>query len=249
MDVLTKIREEAWNASVGNSVRRSPLVFSPYPPGGLSYERDYSVMPPTSEMDPSYTYYLCFAQGRFDNYAAVMLRERGGVREMFFPRDEYYFSRLCLLAQAYGRERVYRDCQRLYAMTSDAVSLDVLQELRRISLEYGEDGPLAYDMLLHVYYGMVAEEHYQRVYDGVPEPKRTRMGKLMKMHALHRMLVEMDTVEAASSECVDMSPDLIMEQALEMGLGRHVTWTPYSTMYDDPARLPVVRAGSKKGVY
>ena len=248
MDSLMKIKEAAWAERVLASVERSHLSFAPYPANGLLYERDYSFLMPTSEMDSSYDYCLCFAQGRYDNFAAVVVRHRNGVREVAWPRDEHYFSRLCLLAVEHGRGRVYRDCQRLYAMATDTLSADVLSELRRIAGEYGDDCALMYDVMAHIYYGMVAEEHYQRVYDGVPEPRRTQVGKLMKMHALHRMLVDLDGVEAAASECVGMDPSLIAEQAGDMGIGRHVSWAPYSTMYDDPSRLPVVRVGDKKGV-
>ena len=102
--------------------------------------------------------------------------------------------------------------------------------------------------MMHLYYGMIAEEHYQRRWQGFPTPQRTRMGKLMKMHALHRILVEGHDVDTASCECVNMNPDRVLEQAASMGLTRTVTWHPYSTPYDDPDTLPELARGTKKEV-
>lgn len=247
MDSFERLREEQWAHDAKAAALRTSLVFRPI--GQLLLERDCGEMKQTSET-LGLRHYIAFARGRFDNFAAPVIRcdADGNPSQVAYARDEYYFSRLCLLAIVHGRERVYRDCQRVYAMATDAISPEVYFELDRMSREYEDDEGVFFNTMLHVYYGMVAEEHYQRRWEGVPQVQRTQVGKLMKMHAIHRMLVEGDPVGAAATECVSMSPDRILAQAAEMGLTRTVTWVPYATPYDDPNTLPEVPSGLKKGV-
>lgn len=249
MDAMARLREEQWAADARASALSTHLAFHPIGRGGLLLERDRADMKQTSETG-GLRHYIAFARGRFDNFAAPVVRcdEQGTPRDVAYARDEYYFSRLCLLATVYGRGRMYRECQRVYAMATDAVSPEVYAELDRMSREYGDDEGLFFNMMLHVYYGMVAEEHYQRRWQGSGGTSRTRVGKLMKMHALHRMLVEGDAVTDAAKECVSMNPSRILAQASGMGLTRTVTWVPYATPYDDPSTLPEVALGDKKGV-
>lgn len=246
MDSLKRLREKGWADMVENAVRNSPLRFRPW--HQMMYERDRTFLKRTSEMFEG-QHFIEFAQGAYDNFAAPVVRMNpDGSTDVAFATDEYYFSRLALLSLTYGRERIYRECERLYAMTTDTLSNEVLVELDRASREYGEDEGVFFNMMLHVYYGMVAEEHYQRMWSGAASSSRTGIGKMMKMHALHRIFVECDDIDSAATECVSMAVDVIRSQAEQMGIVRDVTWVPYRTMYDDPGLIPVVERGSKKGV-
>lgn len=243
--LLESLRKERFEDMVKESVLNTSLTF--YPWRQMLHERDRITLKPSEDLINGCHHVIEFAQGRFDNFAAPLLRwnEDNSV-DVAYAKDEYYFSRLALLGIRYGMDVVYRDCEMLYAMTTDHISVEVIRELDFMSQKYGEDEGLAFQMFMHVYYGMVAEEHYQRLYpDG--STKRTKMGKLMKMHALHRLLVfNVDPMECAT-ECVNMPPQQVIDNASSMGLIRDVSWVPYSTPYDDPTLLPVVNYGVKKG--
>ena len=251
MDSIAELREEMahrqWAEGVKNAVLRHSLSFRPLT-SPLTMARDALWLKRTSETGDACDYIL-FARGSYDNFAApVVRRYPDGHEDIAFPKDRYYFSRLCLLALEHGREETYMQCRRLYAMTTDAVAPEVYALVEAESVRFGDDAGLLFNIMMHLCYGMIAEEHYRRRRQGFPTPQRTRMGKLMKMHALHRILVEGHDVDTASCECVNMNPDQVLEQAASMGLTRTVTWHPYSTPYDDPDTLPELVRGIKKEV-
>lgn len=251
MDSIEELREEMahrqWAEGVRSAVLRHSLSFRPLT-SPLMMARDAVWLKHTGETGDACDYIL-FARGSYDNFAApVVRRYPDGHEDIAFPTDQYYFSRLCLLALKYGREEMYMQCRRLYAMTTDAVAPEVYALIEAEASRFGDDAGLFFNIMMHLYYGMIAEEHYQRRWKGFPTPQRTRMGKLMKMHALHRILVEGHDVDTASCECVNMNPDQLLEQAAGMGLTRTVTWHPYSTTYDDPDTLPELVRGTKKEV-
>ena len=242
---LEQLRQEQFEHNVKRSVLDTSLTF--YSWKQMLHERDRIALKPSNALQKDCYHVIEFAQGRFDNFAAPIVRWNvDGTMEVAYAKDEYYFSRLALLGIKYGMCRVYRDCERLYVMTTDRLSVEVVKELDLMSQQYGDDEGLMFQLFMHLYYGMIAEEHYQRLYpDGTT--KKTKMGKLMKMHALHRLLVlNVDPMECAT-ECVNMPPQQVIDNATEMGLIRDVSWVPYSTPYDDPTLLPVVNYGAKKG--
>lgn len=192
--------------------------------------------------------WLEFCQGAYDNWCARLMRQdQDSKYYMAFPTDEYYFSRLGLLAIKYGCEKVYTDLRILYAMTTNVVSNDVVDVINLMAMQYGVDGDVVYNMFMHVYYGMIAEEHYSRTISPAVPAKRTKMGKLMKVYAIHRFLIEKHGVYDVASECVGVGPEQVIRQAQALGLSRDVTWTPYDSPYDEPDKQPIVEYGAKKG--
>lgn len=120
MDSIAELREEMgerqWAEGVKSAVLKHSLSFRPLT-SPLTMARDALWLKHTSETDDACDYIL-FARGSYDNFAApVVRRYPDGHEDIAFPKDQYYFSRLCLLALKYGREEMYMQCRRLYAMT------------------------------------------------------------------------------------------------------------------------------------
>lgn len=247
LDVLATERVRAWEAEIREAACKSSLLWRPYVQA--QYEREGRTMRTLSEMPQGSMVWIEFCQGAYDNWCARLMRQdQDSKYYMAFPTDEYYFSRLGLLAIKYGCEKVYTDLRILYAMTTNAVSNDVVDVINMMAMQYDVDEDVAYNMFMHVYYGMVAEEHYSRTISPAVPAKRTKMGKLMKVHAIHRFLIEKHDVYDVSRECVGMKPEQVISQAQAMGLSRDVTWTPYDSPYDEPDKQPIVEQGAKKRI-
>lgn len=245
VDVLATERMHAWEAEIREAAVKSSLLWRPYVPA--QFEREGRMMRTLFEMAKGSMVWIEFCQGAYDNWCARLMRQdQDSQHYMAFPTDEYYFSRLGLLAIKYGYKKVYTDLRILYAMTTNTVSNDVVDVINMMSMQYGVDADVAYNMFMHVYYGMIAEEHYSRTMSPSVPAKRTKMGKLMKIHAIHRFLIEKHDVYDVARECVGMKPEQVMSQAQAMGLSRDVTWTPYDSPYDAPDKQPIVAYGAKK---
>lgn len=246
-NVIEAEYERLWECEIREAFLKSSLSWKNYRP--LHYERDgrmLSALPDTPEKS---LVWIEFCQGAYDNWCACVIRKDDvSTFYMAFPTDEYYFSRLGLLAIRYGREKVYKDLRALYSMTTNKISDDVIAVIKMIASDYGIDENIAYNMFMHVYYGMIAEEHYSRTYGVGIIPKRTKVGKLMKMYAIHRFLIECRGVYDVATECVNMSPSKVLEQAAAMGLSRDITWQPYDSSYDEEIMQPIVSYGSKKQI-
>ena len=244
MDAVGRLMADAWKDSVRSEVMASGLSFLPW--DDRPYLRDMRALRHMAG-DDGLDRAIAFCQGRYDNWAAVVLQwsPEGNV-SMAYPKDEYYFSRLAAVALCHGDDRVFADIRTVYAMADNSVREECVREIGRLADAYGEDAGLMYNMMMHVYYGLVAEEHYQRVRpDGTVQ--RTAVGKMMKMHALYRLLVEHASVTDCASECVGMSPEVIAMQADNMGIVRTVPDGAYTSCYDDPSTMPVTRYGDRKG--
>lgn len=247
VDVLATERMRAWEAEIREAAVKSSLLWRPYVPA--QFEREGRMMRTLFDMPRGSMVWIEFCQGAYDNWCARLMRQdQDSKYYMAFPTDEYYFSRLGLLAIKYGHEKVYTDLRILYAMTTNVVSNDVVDVINMMSMQYGVDADVAYNMFMHVYYGMIAEEHYSRTISPAVPAKRTKLGKLMKIHAIHRFLIEKHDVYDVARECVGMKPEQVMSQAQAMGLSRDVTWTPYDSPYDEPDTQPIVERGAKKRI-
>lgn len=177
---------------------------------------------------------IAFMPGKSDNWAAVVLKwDENGDIWVAYPKDEYYFSRLGILSIKYGREKLYNHLDILYNISDDFVDSKVLQLIDILSKAYDRDEDEIYNLFLHIYYGMIAEEHYQRVYFN-GNVQKTKVGKLVKMVGLCGFLYDYKDVRFVCDETRGMNASGIYELASKYGLKREVTWNPYSTVYDDP---------------
>ena len=128
----------------------------------------------------------------------------------------------------FGADVVWQDIKSMFDHWTDEITRENLVEIDEISKRYGRYENEMYQLLLHIYFGAIAEEHYQRVYaDG--SIKRTKVGKLMKLYALHRLLLEGVDPLVCATETVNIAPQRLLAFCEARGLKREVTWKPYSS--------------------
>lgn len=135
-------------------------------------------------------------------------------------------------------KKLYNHLDILYNISEDFVDSKVLQLIDILSKAYDRDEDEIYNLFLHIYYGMIAEEHYQRVYSN-SNVQKTKVGKLIKMVGLCGFLYDYKDVRFVCDETRGMNVSGIYELANKYGLKRVVTWNPYSTSYDDPNDHPI----------
>lgn len=182
---------------------------------------------------------IAFLPGSKDNFAAVVLSWEEDVLKISYPKDAYYFSKLSLLSIKYDKNKLYNELKMLYNLTEDFLDRKVIQYIDYVSRDYGEDENNIYNLFLHIYYGMIAEEHFQRV-DEFGNVKRTQVGKLVKMIGLSGFLLDNKLVSEVCVETCGMSIRRINELANKYGITREITWEPYSSKYDDPNDSPII---------
>lgn len=194
--------------------------------------RLHALFKPTSAL-PEGTTELVFDQGRKDNWAAVVRTRTPDGRYLdTYATDAYYMSRIALLAARHGCDQVERDCLVIFHNTTDVPELSVLATSNTLSHAYSEDENLAYDLFLHIYFGMIAEEHFIVYRPELNLIITTRVGKSIKMLALDRILKQGIRIEAAVTECCGANPVSIRTQADAARIFRIPPKDPYKTPWD-----------------
>ena len=203
--------------------------------------RDITYGKPTAECPEGC--YFGFCRGSKDLWAAVVVQPTSeGRGRKAFATDRYYFSRLALIAAVTGkREDMFAEIKELYDLSTDMVDASIVSKIDDMSKRYGPFENILYNMMLHIYYGWIAEEHYQRRWSTSPDrSQKTRVGKLMKMVGVYSLLMDKMDVGYVCDRHKGKSVDTVMADASACGIERNVTWEPYSTEYDKLEYLPVV---------
>lgn len=142
---------------------------------------------------------IMFSTGKFDAYCAWTRYDSPDGRVFYSkPLDTYYFEIARQLGQRYGNRYIYDTIKRMYDMVvirptdeerSSPVEQSVLCNIYQTALTFGQDSGWVQNMLLHLYYGMVAEENKINV----------RLGKSIKLLGIHDILINgMDVATAAN---------------------------------------------------
>ena len=130
--------------------------------------------------------YLEYDRGSFDDWC-VYLTKTDGTRKP--PRDTDYFQQLKELSNTYGKNRVYEDYVKVYELTGKSVEDNVLNEISKISNNYGEDS-LEVDIIFSILYmAMIAEEN----------KAFTRLGKRIKRLGIYKLLIENNSVQQSAN--------------------------------------------------
>ena len=130
--------------------------------------------------------YLEYDRGSFDDWC-VYLTKTDGTRKP--PRDTDYFQQLKELSNTYGSDQVYKDYVKVYELTGKSVEDNVLNEISKISNNYGEDS-LEVDIIFSILYmAMIAEEN----------KAFTRLGKRIKRLGIYKLLIENNSVQQSAN--------------------------------------------------
>lgn len=167
-----------------------------------------------------YGQFLFFGTGKFDDYCAYI-----GTRSMLdgqlycaMPLDKYYFNMAVQIANVYGYDRLYDDIRHMYEHTGKTIDRELIAHMYTISLSYGYYQGVAYDLMayqlfLHLYYGMVAEEN----------KANTRIGKMIKMNGIYSLLRANRPVAMAADECRQKSWREIHDECQARQIYRGIT--------------------------
>lgn len=137
---------------------------------------------------------IFFGEGNKDEYAAwigAWVLDKNNVWRYMCtkPTDKYYFEIASLLGKYYGNMAVYNDLFSIFLCAGSDIQQSVISFINNLALKYdGEYHVWALNLFLHVYYGMVAEEHYPG----------TKLGKTIKMNGLYEMLIDGKSIEDAA---------------------------------------------------
>ena len=135
---------------------------------------------------------IFFGKGKFDRWCAYTgMQDQAGALWCGMPTDKYYFELIEMMANSHGRDRVYADIKHVFEHCGKSIDRRLLDRIYQIALGYGQDFQIVYNMLLHVYYGMVAEENKEHTY----------LGKSIKMNGVHSLLYGGVGVDVAADEC------------------------------------------------
>lgn len=193
--------------------------------------------------------YICLCCGKFDWYAAVVVRKMpDGKYAFLYAKDAYYFEalrRLMTLDGTLYREPLYQDIKVVYqcCWTDEdeavdgscntvhvpdwAIDRDVVGYIEVACVKYGEYADCAKQVMLHIYYGMVAEE----------QKANAIVGRMIKMAAVQAIYEDPFGVDIGHVTTCDVGSGRAYELALEYWKRGLFTERPRFWPEDKKARL------------
>ncbi len=118
-----------------------------------------------------------FDSGSFDSWCVYLTRP-GQVR--YAPRDTEYFSKLKLLGNVHGHQRIYNEFVSYYTPTNRNIDINVLNLITQLTNGYGSDAEEMDIWFSVIYAGMVAEENKDYAI----------LKKRVKRLGMHQVLIE-----------------------------------------------------------
>lgn len=114
-----------------------------------------------------------------------------GIMRCCKPSDKYYFQVIWDIAFSENcRVSMYSDFVDLFNRTGKCLDASVIDYIGHLADRYGRYGDIMYNMFMHVYYGMIAEENKAHAH----------LGKSVKLLGLHDLLIKGKTV-IDSADC------------------------------------------------
>ena len=128
---------------------------------------------------------IVFDRGKFDNWCVYIVE--GGKKNA--PKDLYYLTDLKELSKKYSSGKLYKDILSVYNNTYIHVDEKVIQLIDNIAETFFfKDQFIIRKSLIVVYAGMIAENNKEK----------TRLGKRIKLLAIHQLLNQNFTPEQAA---------------------------------------------------
>ena len=143
----------------------------------------------------SFNQLIFFGKGRIDDWGAWMAVPTQEGYYCALPSDKYYFGIVDSMVKIYGQYPVFLDFVRIFVLAGKTIDPKVVNEIRQMATRYSDNENWALNMMLHVYYGMVAEENKEN----------TKIGKQIKMLGLYDIIFNGKSVEDAA--CCNIGRD------------------------------------------
>lgn len=123
----------------------------------------------------------CAYTGKYDDDGLLLCAK---------PSDKYYFAVIKNIADTNDCNiSMYQDFVDVCRRTGKLVDSQLVDYIGALADKYCEDADVIYNMFMHVYYGMIAEENKAHVH----------LGKSIKLLGLHDLLIKGKPV----NECAD----------------------------------------------
>ena len=113
----------------------------------------------------------------FDSWCVYLTRPQVN---RYPPVDKGYFSDLKQFSSKYGSKKIYDDFTQIYDITANQIENSVLNDIEKISQNYGSDSTEFEILFTVLYAAMVAEQN--KAY--------TKLGKRVKRLGMHQVLLE-----------------------------------------------------------
>ena len=121
--------------------------------------------------------FIEFDTGNFDDWCVFVTKSTG---ERFVPTDVYYFSRLKMLGEKYGLQKIYDDFVVIFNRTTKNIDPVVFNLISSLSEFYKEDSVEIEIWFNVLYAGMIAEENKQNAI----------LKKRIKRLGMHQVLID-----------------------------------------------------------
>ena len=155
--------------------------------------------------------FLFFGKGNFDDWTPyVGAVAQDGSLVCAYPSDKYYFELVAILANGHGADKVYDDIRHVFEHCGTAPDDRLIRSIFNISLTYGVNHELAYNMLMHMYFGMISEEN----------KPGTFLGKTLKMNGAYSFLRAGRPFDAAADACRGRGWQDIQAECVSRGIYR-----------------------------
>lgn len=155
---------------------------------------------------------IFFGQGKRDDWCPYIgVMQKDGSMICSFPSDKYYFEIAKILADVHGVDAVYDDIKHIFEQTRNNIDLKLMDNIYRMSLGYGVNQDWAYNLFLHLYYGMISEENHAGTY----------LGRSIKMNGIYSLLIAGCDVQTAANECRDKSWREIQDECIRRHIYRY----------------------------
>lgn len=129
---------------------------------------------------------LYYAQGKFDRWCVYEMDKEGKRKA---PKDPEYFAELEKLKEKFKAEDIYSDFVTIYDLTTKSFDEEVVNQIKQISLKYGEYSSQIFRIFSIIYMAMISEEN----------KANTKLGRRIKRLGLYYLLIKGETPEYSSN--------------------------------------------------
>lgn len=136
------------------------------------------------------------------------------------PSDMYYFEILDSLAAIHGPMPLFDDCKHIFEQSGKSVDAQLVKRIAKMSFGYAQNQQWAYNAMMHVYYGMIAENNRKFYDDQGRFICETKLGASIKMNGIYSLLIDRRGVQVSAKECCGGNWQALVAECER----RHIFW-------------------------